>query len=327
MKLLKWLAVFALIYLAVSAIAGYIICNSALHPSKRELTEQTMRRATVIATQVNASLKEVSIHAKDGIILKAWYFDEASGSNKSVILFHGLSDNRKGMIGYVQLFLRNGYNVLTPDWRAHGQSGGELATYGIKERADVTLWINWLQTYTDSKKYYALGESYGAAILLQSLENENRICAAVAECSFATFREASYDRGGQLIGAGNFAGKTIFFPAIETAFWTASWKHSFDLDEISPLKSLSVTKTPVLLIHGDMDNNIPVRHSRLMNSSQKNNSDVEFWESHAGHSGTFGKLPDEFEKRVIGWFRKYECQSNAVAKSQQAECIGQELHQ
>ena len=74
------------------------------------------------------------------------------------------------MIGYVQLFLRNGYNVLTPDWRAHGESGGELATYGIKEKDDVTSWINWLQSSTDSKKYYALGESYGAAVLLQSLE-------------------------------------------------------------------------------------------------------------------------------------------------------------
>ncbi len=307
MKLLKWLAVFALIYLAVSAIGGYFIVEGALHPSKRELTEQTLRRATVIATQVNASLNDVSIHANDGIILKAWYFDESSDTNKSVILFHGLGDNRKGMIGYIQLFLRNGYNVLTPDWRAHGESGGELATYGTKEKDDVRSWIKWLQSSTDSKKYYALGESYGAAILLQSLESENRICAAVAECPFATFREAAYDRGGQLIGTNDLAGRTIFLPAIEAAFWTASWKYSLDFDEISPLKSLAVTKTPVLLIHGDMDNNIPVRHSRLLYSSQKNNSNVEYWESHAGHAGTLGKFPDEFEKRVISWFRKHPC--------------------
>ena len=201
MRLIRSLLLLVCIYLIASALGGYLLVEGSLHPSKRELTEQTFRRASVFATQANASLKQVSVHAKDGIILKAWYFDEASDSNKSVILFHGLSDNRKGMIGYVQLFLRNGYNVLTPDWRAHGESGGELATYGIKEKDDVTSWINWLQSSTDSKKYYALGESYGAAVLLQSLENENRICAAVAECSFATFREAAYDRGGQLIGA------------------------------------------------------------------------------------------------------------------------------
>jgi dipeptidyl aminopeptidase/acylaminoacyl peptidase len=298
----------------VSALAGYFLVEASLHPTKRELAQQALRRAIVVATQVKASLKEVTIHAKDGIILKAWYFDETSDSNKSVILFHGLGDNRKGMIGYVQLFLRNGYNVLTPDWRAHGESSGGLATYGIKEKDDVTSWIDWLQTSTDSTKYYALGESYGAAILLQSLENENRICAAAAECSFATFREAAYDRGGQLIGTGDFVGKTIFIPAIEAAFETASWKYSLDFDQISPFKALANTKIPVLLIHGDMDNNIPVRHSRLMYNALQKNSNIQYWESHAGHAGTFGKLPNEFEKRVLSWFRRFTTEAQSTQR-------------
>jgi dipeptidyl aminopeptidase/acylaminoacyl peptidase len=303
MRLIRSLLLLLGIYLIVCAVAGYIIVEGALHPAKKELTQQAFQRATLAAKQLNASVKEVTTHAEDGIILKGWYFDEASGSNKSVILFHGLGDNRKGMIGYVQLFLRNGYNVLTPDWRAHGESGGELATYGIEEKSDVTSWINWLQGSTDSKKYYALGESYGAAILLQSLQNENRFSAVAAECPFATFREAAYDRGGQLISTSDFAGRTIFLPAIEAAFWSASWKHHLDLDQVSPLKTLASTKTSVLLIHGDMDNNIPVRHSRLMYAPLKNNSNIQYWETHAGHSGTFGKVPDEFEKRVIGWFK------------------------
>lgn len=303
MRTIRTLGLFFCIYLILSALGGFFLVEGTLHPLKRELPQQVFRKATIIATQMNASLKNVSIHAKDGIILKAWYFDEASDWNKTVILFHGLGDNRKGMIGYIQLFLRNGYNVLTPDWRAHGESGGEIVTYGIKEKGDVTSWIDWLQNSTDSKKYYALGKSYGAAVLLESLQYENRFSAAAAESSFATFREAAYDRGGQLIGSSDFAGRTIFFPAVETAFWTASWKYSLDFDQISPLKSLAVTKTPVLLIHGDMDNNLPVRHSRLMYSSQQKNPMIQYWESHAGHAGTLGKSPDEFEKRVIGWFR------------------------
>lgn len=291
----------------MSALGGYFLCQNALHPAKKELTEKSFRRAKLLSTQLNASVKQVSIHAADGIVLKGWYFDEASNSDKSVILFHGLSDNRSGMIGYVQLFLRYGYNVLTPDWRAHGESDGDLATYGIKERNDVTSWINWLNSSTDSKKYFALGESYGAAVLLESLEDENRICAAVAESSFASFREAAYDRGGQLIRANDFVGRTIFIPAVEAAFWTASLKYSLDFDQISPLKSLAATKTPVLLIHGDIDNNIPVRHSRLMYNSEQNNSYIQYWESHAGHAGTLGKSPVEFEKRVISWFKNHSC--------------------
>jgi dipeptidyl aminopeptidase/acylaminoacyl peptidase len=326
MKFVRWLIILALFYVTVSFIAGYVLCEGALHPSKRRLSEQSLQKTKMAASKLNASLKEVSIHAKDGIVLKGWYFDAATNPDETVILFHGLSDNRIGMIGYVQLFLRNGYNVVTPDWRAHGQSGGELATYGINEKYDVTSWIDWLQSSTDSKEFYALGESYGAVILLQSLENENRICAAAAESAFATFREAAYDRGGQLIGGGDFAGKTIFIPAVEAAFVTAEWKYSLDFNEISPLKSLAATKTPVLLIHGDMDNNLPVRHSRLMYVSQEKNSRIQYWESHAGHAGTFGKSPDEFEKRVISWFRTYDCRRNVKATNLEAERTGLELH-
>ncbi|HEY7160388.1 MAG TPA: alpha/beta fold hydrolase, partial [Acidobacteriota bacterium] len=212
MRTIRTLGLFACIYLILCALGGFFLVEGALHPFKRELPQQTFRRAAVIAKQMNASLKDISIPATDGIILKAWYFDESPHSNNTVILFHGLGDNRKGMIGYIPLFLRNGYNVLTPDWRAHGESGGELVTYGIKEKADVTSWINWLQNSTDSRKYYALGESYGAAVLLQSLQNENRFWAVAAESSFATFREAAYDRGGQFIRSSDFAGRTIFFP-------------------------------------------------------------------------------------------------------------------
>jgi uncharacterized protein len=303
MRLVKSLLLLLGTYLIVCIVGGYFIVEGALHPPKKQLTQQAFQRAALAAKQLNASVKEVSIRANDGIILKAWHFDESRHSNKCVILFHGLGDNRKGMIGYVQLFLRNGYSVLTPDWRAHGESGGDLATYGIKEKSDVTSWINWLQSSAQSTQYYGLGESYGAAILLQSLQNEKRFSAVTAECSFATFREAAYDRGGQLIHTSDFAGRTIFFPAIEAAFWTASWKHNLDFDEISPLKTIAATKTPVLLIHGDMDNNIPVRHSRLMSAALQKNSNIQYWETHAGHSGTFGKVPDEFEKRVIGVFK------------------------
>ncbi len=308
MKPVRWLAAFALLYLISSALAGYYLCETALHPAKRKLSEQSLQKAKSSATTLHAVMNEVSIRGEDGATLKGWYFDAPAESDPTVILFHGLSDNRSGMSGYVQLFLSHGYNVLTPDWRAHGESGGEVATYGILERNDATLWIDWVDSSTRSKRYYALGQSYGAAILLQSLTYEKRICAAVAESSFATFREAAYDRLGQQIGAGDVAGRTILFPAVQAAFLTAFWKYSFDFDEVRPLESLGETGIAVLLIHGQLDKNIPVRHSRLLYAQNKKNGNVEYWESaQAGHSSTFGKWPEEFESRVISWFQKHRC--------------------
>ena len=38
------------------------------------------------------------------------------------------------MVGYAELLLAHGFTVLLPDARAHGASGGSLATYGLLER-------------------------------------------------------------------------------------------------------------------------------------------------------------------------------------------------
>jgi hypothetical protein len=59
-----------------------------------------------------------------------------------------------------------------------------------------------------------------------------------------------------------------------------------------------------LLIHGQVDGNIPVRHSRLIKAR---NSRIELWEVHAAdHCGAISVAPAEFERRVVGWFETHE---------------------
>jgi uncharacterized protein len=99
-------------------------------------------------------------------------------------------------MGFAELFLSKGFTVLVPDSRAQGESGGAFPTYGLKERDDVHRWFDWLVMQQHPKCIFGMGESMGAAVLLQSVEKENRFCAVVAESSFATFRQIAYVRGG-----------------------------------------------------------------------------------------------------------------------------------
>src|SRR5260370_18988378 len=89
--------------------------------------------------------QEVSVEAQDGITLRAWYFVHTAVTRNTVIVLHGLGDTRRGMSGQAELFLRHGYNVLVPDSRAHGASGGELATFGILPPDHVRRWVSWLK--------------------------------------------------------------------------------------------------------------------------------------------------------------------------------------
>ena len=91
-------------------------------------------------------------------------------------------------------------------------------------------------------------------------------------------------------------------PLIESAFLRARWKYGLRMGEISPEDSVAATNVPVLLIHGQVDSNIPVRHSRRMHTAAPS---AQLWEvPGADHCGGVSTAPREFEERVLGWFER-----------------------
>jgi uncharacterized protein len=91
--------------------------------------------------------------------------------------YHGVGDNRTGMLGYAEFLLHHGYGLVMLDPRAHGESGGDMATYGWKERFDTVAISDALYSSEKVRRLYALGVSMGAALALQSAGVESRICA------------------------------------------------------------------------------------------------------------------------------------------------------
>src|SRR5437588_787201 len=102
-----------------------------MHPQRRAMSELSRLRATALLLQDGRALQEVSIVARDGAILRAWFVAAQQPKATAVVLLHGVGDSRLGIYGYAQPMLQSGYDVLLPDARAHGSSGGEIATYGL----------------------------------------------------------------------------------------------------------------------------------------------------------------------------------------------------
>jgi len=289
-----------LLYLAFSAVAGIFVADGALHPAKRPLTEADRAAAQTVFLKSNAQLTETSITANDGAVLRGWIAKPQHESDNAAILFHGVGDNRLGMIGYAKLLLAHGYTVLLPDARAHGISGGNLATYGLLERNDIHQWADFLTKEARVPCVFGLGESMGAAQELQSLETDPKFCAVVAESPFATFRETAYDRMGQPFHTGPWLGRTLFRPLVEFAFLRARWKYGLDMKRIAPEDSIASSHIPVLLIHGKADSNIPVRHSRMIHTHVPQ---TVLWEvPNADHCGAVSVAPAQFEDEVLNWF-------------------------
>jgi pimeloyl-ACP methyl ester carboxylesterase len=294
-------ALFALtLYLTLCTIGGIHLADGTLHPVRREFTENEIIAMRDSAHALNADLSDASIIAPDNVTLRAWMIHPHYPNGDAVLLLHGLADNRIGMTGYAQLLLAHGFTVLLPDARAHGTSGGPLATYGLLERNDIHQWLDFLTAQDHPRCIFGFAESMGASQLLQSLDTHPHFCAVAVESPFANFREIAYDHMGQPFHLGPWVGRTILRPLIEVAFLRARLKYDLDMQQISSEDSVEATTIPVLLIHGQVDSNIPVRHSRLIHARNPN---TQLWEVPAAdHCGAISAAPQEFEHRLLAWF-------------------------
>ncbi|MGA3010993.1 MAG: alpha/beta fold hydrolase [Terracidiphilus sp.] len=292
------------VWLVLCVAIGIVAGEWALHPWRRALSPEDEALARAIAERNHAALSDVSITADDGVTLRGWNIRPAAGNGDAVILLHGAGDNRVGMLGYADLLLMHGHAVLLPDARAHGESGGELATYGVKEAADVRRWFDWIEKAESPHCVDGLGNSMGAALVLESLRTTPGFCAVVAESPFADFREASYDRLGEWSDTGPWIGRTLLKPAVLVGYLDARWIHKVDLEQASPENAVVGSRVPILLIHGKKDKKLPRYNSEEI---QAYNSAIVLWEPpNAGHCGAIGTEPAEYERRVTGWYESHD---------------------
>jgi alpha-beta hydrolase superfamily lysophospholipase len=195
-RLLRILLVLVLFPLILAVILGWLVAPSFLHPVRRPLTPDLIQQADASFAMIPAHREEMDVRAPNGIVLRGWKVRAPNPNSSWVLLFHGVADNRMGVVEHALVFLRAGYGVTLMDARAHGESEGAAATYGCLERNDTRAIVDALIAAEHPAHIFALGESMGAGIALQSAGADPRIQAVVAEAPFASLREASYDYAG-----------------------------------------------------------------------------------------------------------------------------------
>src|SRR5713101_3208500 len=118
----------------VAAGMGWLAGPSFLHPARRELSPDLIKEADSAFSQIGTHREDFDVRAADGVLLRGWKVRSAKPNGKWVLVFHGVADNRAGVVGQAQLLIQAGYSVVMMDARAHGASDGPMATYGWWER-------------------------------------------------------------------------------------------------------------------------------------------------------------------------------------------------
>jgi uncharacterized protein len=299
--------VLVLLCLPLPASAGGIVAPVILHPVRRNIPAEQIAEADRSFAQEHATREDFVVTAQDGVVLRGWKVRAAHPNGDWVLLLHGRSQNRLSMIRYAEFLLGSGYSVVMMDARAHGESGGMIATYGHVERYDEHSIVDALTAAEHPQHIFAMGESMGAAVALQSAAIDPRIEAVIAEGAFRNLHEVFFDYAGLRVSA--FLGKTFFRPAAMLAVHETEHQVGFRLDDVSPEASVAARSFPVLLISGLRDHNIPKRHAEaifLAASGPK-----ELWlVPKARHQKAMETAPEEFQSRVLRFFSRAQVASN-----------------
>jgi alpha-beta hydrolase superfamily lysophospholipase len=285
----------------LAAGMGWMAGPSFLHPIRRELSPDFIKEADAGFSLIGAVRDNFDVRAADGALLRGWKVRSARPNGNWVLVFHGVADNRVGAAAQAQVLLVAGYSVVMMDARAHGASEGPMATYGWLERKDTRAVVDALEAAEHPRHLFALGESMGAGIALQSAAVEPRIEAVVAEASFANLREASYDYAG--LQRYPLLGMTLLAPGAWTMVYHGELDAGFPAGEVSPERAVAARPFPVLLICDAADTVLPCRHTKRIYAAAL--GPREMWVvPRAYHTAALGYEPAEFRRHVLEFFAR-----------------------
>jgi hypothetical protein len=98
-------------------------------------------------------------------------------------------------------------------------SGGDLATFGLLESDDIHRWLDWIEQNDKPLCVFGLGESMGAALLLQSLQSETRFAllplnrlspASVKSATKESGNFSAPDHGSDALSSGQLSSSHSF---------------------------------------------------------------------------------------------------------------------
>jgi alpha-beta hydrolase superfamily lysophospholipase len=217
---------------------------------------------------------------------------------KIAILCHGLGYAKYSGIKYAKMFFNLGYQVIIYDHRNHGYSGKAHTSMGFYEKYDLKKLVDWCyKRYGENCSIVTHGESMGAATVLMHLGIDRRVNYAIADCAYSDLTELLCHQLKQyyhlpccLIPIESF------LTYLRAGFW---------YNEVSPIRVVRHSQTPVLFIHGKIDNLVPANMTRQMYNNKKRNKAM-YLVARAKHAGSYCKNKEGYEKVVEMFLKKYQ---------------------
>jgi alpha-beta hydrolase superfamily lysophospholipase len=212
-----------------------------------------------------ASGTPVEAVAADGVRLAgSWHAAHPPGPSRGMVLvLHGFAEDPSAMHERVAALHAHGWDVAAVDTRAHGRSGGDRGSFGGREGADVSAWIDALTAThrrdadNHNPAVAVWGRSMGAAIAARAAADDPRIAAVVLEAPYVDLAATLTDV---------LRRKHLPLPGLlaRLALHRAARLAGVSLARPRPIDSAARIDRPALVVHGTDDTLIPLADARRL---------------------------------------------------------------
>lgn len=220
---------------------------------------KTTKRKRLIAVAVAAVivvLLAADLFAGNYLVSFALERSSASGSavapedsHRWVIAVHGYTGGRQHMYAYGAYYAERGYNVLTPDLCAHGESEGRYIGMGWLDRKDILKWIGLILDRDNAAEIVLHGVSMGGGTVMMTAGEDlpENVVAVVNDCGYTSVWDVFSDELEYLF-------RLPDFPFLYTASAIAKLRAGYTFGEASSLEQVKKAGVPMLFMHGSQDN-------------------------------------------------------------------------
>ena len=224
--------------------------------------------------------RDVTLTTADGVNLAAWYVPAIHASGRAntptILLAHGFLDRRWFMLHLVPRLHEAGYTVMLLDFRGHGDSDKRPATVGREEVLDLQAALDWLEAEGVGGRVGGSGMSMGAATLVNTAAQDDRIEALVLDSSFADWKDTDFGEDYRL-----------------PPEWLVP-------DVPSPEQLIRQVHVPVFIIHGTADVLTNVDHAYRLYTAA--NEPKKLWINDSGHAWSSWTYPEIYREKVLDFF-------------------------
>ncbi len=248
----------------------------------------------------SAKAEKITLKADDGKILVAKKIVTDKKSESWAVILHGQNECVEDIYDIASRYANEGYNILMPDLRAHGESEGAFYGMGWLDRLDVINWIDVILAEYPAANFIIHGVDMGAdtALMVSGEPLKDSVKAVVAESACT----GAWDAVENEYKARHE--EWPVFPVLHMMNPVMKLWAGYSLTEADTIEQVKKAKIPILLIHGANDTFVTTDMVQTINQSIISEHELLTIETGTHGDCRFAE-PDVYYNKVFEFGKKH----------------------